>query len=364
MNLISERKRYKEGLENPTQEDIDLRSYDFALFSANIKRFFPKIKNSDYFDLFKKCLYNKWISSIEQFDTTYLRNTAIVNHSSIDLKSTPNKPIIFTSFHYGSYRLFNSTLYELGYKIVIIMDEGVIKRQGNQLLNEVKPLLKGTENSDFIILNVMDRTSIFKLKKLISEGYVMSVYLDGNMGINDDNKSFSKGYIPINLFDKTVYVKNGIGKLASILGAMLIPTISYKDVNEDNHLTFYKEIQISDFKNKQEFSIKSIELVYQIFFDLLKKDPMQWSSWLDIHLWFKRDFTTPFKNTFLDQEYIKFNYERYTFFKMEKSFFIFDLYDYKSYPINEKLHLQMKQNRFSEIQPNLYTELKTKNIIL
>ena len=77
----------------------------------------------------------------------------------------------------------------MGYKIVIIMDEGVIKRQGNQLLKEVKPLLKGTENSDFIILNVMDRTSIFKLKKLISEGYVMSVYLDGNMGINDDNKT-------------------------------------------------------------------------------------------------------------------------------------------------------------------------------
>ena len=365
MDLESERKRFKKGLENPTQEDIDLRSYDFALFSANIKKFFPKIKNSEYFNLFKNCLYNKWISSIEQFDVDYLRNTSITNHSSINLNSKEeNRPIIFTSFHYGSYRLFNSTLYELGYKIVIIMDEGVIKRQGNQLLKEVKPLLKGTENSDFIILNVMDRTSIFKLKKLISEGYVMSVYLDGNMGINDDNKTFSKGYIPINLLNNSVYVKNGIGKLASILGAMLVPTISFKDKNENNHLTFYKEIKVSNFKNKQEFSIKSIELVYKIFFDLLKEDPMQWSSWLDIHLWFKRDFTTPFKNIIFDKKEREFNYERYTLFKLENSYFIFDLYDYKSYPISEELNSQIKQNRFSEIESNLRIELKNKNILI
>ena len=138
MDLESERKKYKKGLKAPTQKEIDLWSYDFALFSANIKKFFPKIKNSEYFNLFKNCLYNKWTSSIEQYDLTYLRNTSIINHSSIDLNpKVENQPIIFTSFHYGSYRLFNSTLYELGYKVVIIMDEGVIKRQGNEMLNEV-----------------------------------------------------------------------------------------------------------------------------------------------------------------------------------------------------------------------------------
>lgn len=209
----------------------------------------------------------------------------------------------------------------------------------------------------------MDRKSIFKLKKLISEGYVMSVYLDGNMGINDDNKSFSKGYIPVKLFNNTIYVKNGIGKLASIINAVIVPTISYKDENEENHLTFYKEIKITDFKNRQDFSLKSIELVYTIFFNLLQKDPMQWSSWLDIHLWFKRDFTTPFK-TISSKEANNFNQERYTFFKLGKSHFIFDLYDYKSYSISESVYLQINQKRFSEIDANLYNELITKNIII
>lgn len=96
----------------------------------------------------------------------------------------------------------------------------------------------------------------------------------------------------------------------------------------------------------------------------LKNEKIRKMGKLDIHLWFKRDFTTPFKNIVFNKKEREFNYERYTLIKLENSFFIFDLYDYKSYPISEELNSQIKQNRFSEIESDLRIELKKKNILI
>ena len=365
MNLQKEKEKYKEKLNQPSQAEIDKYSFSFALFSANIKKFLPHIPKSDYKRCFQETLYHKWISGLEQHDMEYLKKTKVINNSSIDLENLNIKqPLIFASFHLGSYRSFNSILYELGHKIVIVIDESVFIKQQENILNNVGPLLKCKESSDFIILNVMDKTSIFKLKNLIEQGYIMSVYLDGNTGINSDNVTFSKSYIPIQFLNNTIYVKNGIGKLAALLGAKIIPIIAHRDGEENNHIEFYKEIQISDFDNKQEFAVKSIEKAYNLFEEMLYKYPTQWESWLYIHKWFKRDFSTPFNFESDNVSVNKFNDKRYAIFKLVDSFFLFDLFDYQSYPITPEISKALESNNFSEIDSTLLEELKTKTIIL
>ena len=166
MNLQKEKEKYKEKLNQPSQAEIDKYSFSFALFSANIKKFLPHIPKSDYKRCFQETLYHKWISGLEQHDMEYLKKTKVINNSSIDLENLNIKqPLIFASFHLGSYRSFNSILYELGHKIVIVIDESVFIKQQENILNNVGPLLKRKESSDFIILNVMDKTSIFQTQK-------------------------------------------------------------------------------------------------------------------------------------------------------------------------------------------------------
>ncbi|HIP33948.1 MAG TPA: hypothetical protein EYG89_04345 [Bacteroidia bacterium] len=361
MYLTEEKKKYREKLKNPSQEEIDYRSYEYALFCANIKKFIPKIyKNSNTINLFKDYMYYAWISTLEQYNHEYLINTTIVNNSAINFNQI--EPIIFCSFHYGSFRLLNSYLYELGHKIVIIVADDVFNKQEKDLMDNVMPMLKGTKNSDFIILNVTKRSSIFKLKELISKGYHMTVYLDGNTGINDNNQSFEKGFIPISFLNKTVYVRNGIGKLAALLKATIVPSITHRDKEENNHLTFYKAIKISDFTSKQEFALKSIETVYNIFENELINDPMQWGTWIYIHKWFKRDYTTPYNNNENPQNL--FNTDRYLFFKLGTSNFLFDLIDYKSYPIEKNIYESIIQNEIEKLNSNIYKELINKNIII
>ncbi len=363
MNLQTEKEAYKKKIYQASKDEIDKESYRFALFSANIKNFLPHIPISNYGELFRESLYHRRISSLEQYDLDYLKKNRIINNSSINLKQKEtHPPTLFTSFHLGSYRLFNSILYELGYKIVIIMAESVFIKQQNDILDRVKPILEGTKESDFIILNVKDRKSIFKLKNLIEQGYIMTVYLDGNTGLNSEHIDFSKSYIPIKFLNNTIYVKNGVGKLASLMDANIVPVISYRDKNECNVMEFHKEIKISDYTNKAEFSIKSIELNYKLFEEKLINYPMQWECWYYIHNWFKRNYNTTFKLQYNFSNI--FNRERYTTFKLGESLFIFDLYDYLSYPANDFLISAIEKDDFSQIDISLLKELKHKNIVI
>lgn len=329
MDLKKEKENYIHKIENATEEEIKNRSFSFSLFSANVKKFLPNIPDSEYKELFKNFLFCKWSSGIEQYSMEYLSNSTVINYSSVDLDNLmPNNPLIFASFHFGSFRLYNSVLFELGHKIVIIIDENIIKQQKDDLLQKVKPLLKAKKQSDFVILSVQNRESIFKLKKYISEGYVMSVYLDGNAGVQNKKQDFSKGYTPIEFLGQELFIKNGIPKLSTLLGAKIIPVISYRDSNENSTIEFHKEISINDYDNKKEFIDKSLQDAFKILEKKLIKYPTQFTSWVTVQDMFSRDYTFPYhKKTRLLKE---FNSKRYSLFSLRESNFLFDLLDYKS----------------------------------
>lgn len=267
MDLEIEKKNFLKRLNNPDSIDIDNMSYEYSLFVANVKKFLPEIQKEEYRDFFIELLYHKWLSRMEQYDMEVLRNLKVINDSSFNLENPEQTtPLIFATFHMGPFRLFNSYLFENGFKIVLIIDHNVYITQQKELINDVMPLLKNNKNADFIILNVKDRASIFKLKKFISEGYVLSVYLDGNTGLTRTRSNeFDNSFIPINFFNSTIYVKNGIGRLSLLLNTDIIPVISYRDYNESRIIHFNKEIKISDFKDKNAYPIKSIECIYKIF---------------------------------------------------------------------------------------------------
>ena len=122
MNLQEERLNLRQKLKKPTQKETDDTSYKLALFSANIKKFLPHINKSEYSRLFKEYLYFYWMSGSEQYCMQYLRSVKIINYSNIDLKSLKyNQPLIFSSFHFGSFRLFNSFLF---YTIKVFRSHG------------------------------------------------------------------------------------------------------------------------------------------------------------------------------------------------------------------------------------------------
>ena len=75
-----------------------------------------------------------------------------------------------------------------------------------------------------------------------------------------------------------------------------------------------------------------------------------------------RDTSRPFISTQNICTY--FNSDRYTTFLLGEAPFLFDLYDYQSYPIENELFDAISKNNFKKIDSNLLEELIQKNIII
>ena len=127
-------------------------------------------------------------------------------------------------------------------------------------------------------------------------------------------------------------------------------------------MEFHKEISVGDFENRQDFSVKSIEICYKILEEKLYIYPSQWECWGYIQKWFMRDSLTPFVQNLSISN--KFNSTRYITFSLGISNFIFDLFDYQSYPIEQELANAIQENNFSKINIDLKKELQEKNIII
>ncbi len=363
MDLENQRQEIRDRVYNPTDFDLVRESYHFSLFSANLMKFLPHLKRKDYRKLYQEKYYFQYTSSVELDSLKYLQRSKIINHSSFDF-TNPDKSInyVFAAFHLGSYRTIITYLYEQGLKIALIIDDSVFVEQMDAIKNTFAKYIHGKESSDLIILNVSDRTSIFQLKQLVEKGYVMGVYLDGNTSLNSKAQDFSKGYIPISFFDQKIYVKNGVGKLAAILNAKIITSISHRDENEENTIEFFEEISMDDYADKQEFSVKAIEKCYSYLERLVVKYPMQWECWSYIHNWFPRNIQIAYEPT--QNNVSKFNTERYDLYEVNEKHFIFDLFSYQSYPIPTKIKKALEQNKLKKIDKDFLSALKSKNIVV
>jgi hypothetical protein len=176
------------------------------------------------------------------------------------------------------------------------------------------------------------------------------------------SQDFTKAFISINFLNQEIFVKNGISKLAFLLGAKIVPVISYRDNNENSIIEFQQELGIENYNNKAEFLTKSIEDSYKFLENKIYEFPTQWTSWLTVHNLFMRNTSTAF---FQNDAYgSKFNTERYSVFKLGKSNFIFDMFDYQSYPIEAELANAIQENNFSKISVSLLQELQDKNITI
>lgn len=344
-------------------KNFNLQSYYYAIFSANMHKFLPNIPRNKYKKMFYDSIYCQHCAALEQSSKKYLESSKIINHSNVNLeKGEVSQKTIFATFHLGSYKTIISFLYNNGFRIALIIDDTVFKSQSDVFENIVKNIIIGKKTSELVILNVKERTSIVRLKNLIENGYVMAVYLDGNSGINVEPQNFSKIFHSINFLNQKLNVKYGVGKLASILNAIIIPVLSYRGLNDENTIEIHKEISVDDFENKEIFAKSAIEYCYSILEKKVNIYPTQWECWGYIHKWFNRNLKVEYNSPV--ENITKFNHFRYEFFEANGTNFLFDLFSYTSFPITEPVYRKLLLNEFEDLEPDLLLEFKEKNILI
>jgi lauroyl/myristoyl acyltransferase len=335
--------------------------YSFSLFAANVKCFSNQIYT--YSELEKACknvLYYQNLASLEQYYRSNLLNSNIINTGKIDFEDIlkNNKTPIFATFHMGSYRLLNSFLYEKGFKSVLIVRGKVFEEQFENIFNEVKPILKRKKESDIIILDANDRKSIFKIKQLVARGYCLTVYLDGNTGVNDEKGVQTKNHLEIPFLNSNMYIRKGIGQLAYLLKLDIIPVMSYRDVNEKNNIEFLPKILFNAYNNK-DYIEKSLLICYKYLENYLVTYPWQWECWMYIHSWINRDAN-------MREKSVKniLNINQYLPFYIGEKEYLTNLETYKILPLKKKSINALQNGELSFFSKTEIKELKNKLVLI
>lgn len=301
--------------------------YVFSIFAANIKRFLGNSYTVDeIIEAYKYVYFNSRLAYMEGLYRSNLLSANIINPGGIDFDKLKDEKgtKIFATFHQGSYRLLNSFLYEKGFKSVIIVRGDFIKEQIETVLTEIEPTLNKTKNSDVIILDVNQRSAIFKIKQLISEGYFLTAYLDGNSGLNDEKGVLTKNHVKIPFLNSSIFVRKGVAQLAYLLKLDIIPVISSRNIDDSININFLPQIEYNNYKSK-DFIESSLKICFNHLQDFLIKSPWQWECWTYIHKWIDRDDTTSENSITMN----KLNTSKYLPFYVGTDEFLTNLKTYK-----------------------------------
>jgi lauroyl/myristoyl acyltransferase len=356
---------YKEVLRQkiftPTDKDIKTFSLGFALFQANVQRFLPNFSNDNLEKTYKQLLFNQYLASLDQFDTDKLEKITVKNASDkIDISA--NKPLIFATFHYGSYKAVNYYLLKKGYNVVLIVDEPAYKNHKDNIDKSYTAFKQQINNgADYIVLNIKDTASIFKVKNLMQKGYVLLVYMDGNVGVQKE-RNLEKGSLEIQFCSSNLFVKKGVAFLSALLSVPIIPVISSWDEKENILLEFYDTVMPDESNDKNVYIQATIQKLYSILAENVMLQMNQWEAWSYMHKWIKRDIMFPYEET--NNLQLIFNKHRYFLFLLNDGYYVFDKYSYCAFPLDKETYFHLQKGNVKKIKSKKLEYLSSKNIIL
>lgn len=366
--------KIKQEIRSRTNDMQGIEEYKYSInhatSRANIVNFLPKKLNEKELKSFlMDCYYYKGSSmaDLDDFSLIDKYNINTPEHIS-NINIYKEKPTIFATFHMGSYRIINNYLNIKNFKSVLIVDTEVFESQTEHYMDVYNSIQKERSTTgNLIVLNADEQSTFFKLKQLIKEGYSLLVYLDGNMGAGSRNVSENKNLIPISFFGKEIYVRKGIGVLAKLLGAQIVPVISHVEA-EKIHLTFYPEYDVSSTDDIHN----SISYCYSLLEKLLVKFPTQWECWLYIHNWINLDYwitesQQERKKNIENKIEFQFNSQNYYLVHntLDKTYFLFENSTYSAYEISDKYFklLSTEVINTSLLNDDIKQELIDRNVL-
>lgn len=276
--------------------------HDFNFISASIGKLLPRASFDKQIEIAKSCALYQMIAVRDERNYELIRKTP---KPEVDFSQK-----IWVTFHYSSYRIFNSLLISWGVPFKLVADANYITKQGDASLKsyaEIASTLK-VRPHDFEIINAEDRNVIFKCLEAIKQGYSLVFYADGNSGVGGMvmNKN---NMVKIPFLKSHIYVRKGIATIANLL-KIPVNTITLKKNIDADFLDFSIQENIP-FPADRKSVIDMTDAMGQIFSNLndrLLLEPRQWEGWFYYHNFI--DFSRKRRKTMRQQETI-FNHVDY-----------------------------------------------------
>lgn len=316
------------------------QSHQFTLVSANVLKFLPEVPFEKHEEIYNEIILHNSLTHFEQLHQEALDYVTTDNFSPAYLELLKTKPCVLSSFHFGTYRLFNTFLVKNNIPFTIVGPKSILEREKETFK---KMYANGNYTEEYRFIELESPALGLKMLRELKNGRSVFIYFDGHRGIGSRNESEGN----IEFLNEQIMARKGVAYLANAANVPLITAIAYRKSIDDIRLHFFDPVFPDKNVSKDEFAHTATQLIYDRFTPFLRQYPGQWEAWLYLHKSIDHTHNseksvqgeelTKFKERRCADKY-SFNPMRYGLFKIKEESFLFNKQLYKTYPIDSSTY--------------------------
>ena len=179
----------------------------------------------------------------------------IINENNLTNIIKKDQPVIFISGHFANFELMSMTIVNKSIKLATIY-----RPLNNFFLNFFMEFLR----KKYVCKNQIKKgiNGVRHAIQYIKEGHSIALMIDQR--VSEGEK--------INFFGKTAFTTTLPAQLAQKFNLKIVPVFLERTKDDKFRISFYKEIDPNNYKNKLDISIK----LNQIIESMISKNPNQW----------------------------------------------------------------------------------------
>jgi lauroyl/myristoyl acyltransferase len=200
---------------------------------------------------------------------------------------------LVVSFHVGPYRFIPLELAHQGHRVELVVDQqGTTRETG--ILDRLKEALKGvaldrTGRYGYWRADLMERLGVINAEKAdcairmahaLRAGHLVMVYLDGNAGAGARKPAHLQ---EATLFGTPILLRAGLGEIAKVTGAPVLPVLSWRRGFRRHFCRFYPPIVPAADEGRARFSRRLTAELVSSLEGRLQAAPGDWEEWHHLH---------------------------------------------------------------------------------
>ncbi|MDE2234756.1 MAG: hypothetical protein KGK44_04310 [Gammaproteobacteria bacterium] len=320
--------------ESENTDQNELNCIEFA--SANLRQLRPDIPLAQHTGIINEILFNQARAALDE-DSCFLSETTRIIDPQDTLTTAGRQPVIFCTYHFGSYRIINQVLGSRGLRYLLPVSSDIYAAHKRRFEDNFA-VIKGYFHTDaqLMVVNAEERTSALVMARKTRQGWSLLTYIDGNTGVQGASRRDAKMLL-IPLLGRPMYARRGIAFLSHFLKLPIVPVVCQVTGPLQRRMTFHPRIEpAASGEDREAYCLRATEQLYAVLAEYLKTTPEQWEGWMYLQRHLETDtFTDPEgEEAELAIEWntgdrLVFNHRRFGFIIQENERVLLDKANYK-----------------------------------